>query len=727
MNDLQLIQQRLRQAAQNPAADPSKALAHLQPDGSFSGVEYFISERMTWSANLHIEYLKTMVEAAYSPGNPWENHADLHRGIASALHYWETCGRVDSDNWWWQEIGLPQRILPILILAPAEMTASQKALLEREADAGSILHESPAVGAKERPVTSVGANLTDKLTTTFRIYAASGREERLEEVMALLDNELRVYPRVELGEFAADGEGIKPDGSFHQHLDSLQFGGYGEVFLEGVNFLLEMTQGTRFFPSARARGVYTDFLLDGISWAFRGQAKDFTVVGRSFSRPAQDLPNHNRNIAPLVREAAQLLLSVPDAPRRTDLETLLRLRFEQGDQGRGSRHFWLSDYLAYKQPDFHIGVKTNSIRSKAGEVVNNENLLGYYLSDGVTCLLRRGDEYEDIYPVWNWNRVPGTTTLQGNLHDLRDAEDWWGEDGWNWRGTTSFSGGVADGPAAAAVLDYARDGLFAHKAWLFTGREMTALGCCLDTLASETRNVVTNVNQCRRKGDVLVYSGGAWHPAGPGSSDVTGADAVWHDDTAYFITHGAAALLLEDREGDWGTINEAHKGCKVQQRVFELDLFHGAQPRGGSYAYTIAPGLSKEDTESYVPPQVLRNDERVQAVYKAGILAAAVWKVDQIEAPGGLAVRVNKICLLTVREEEDGSLRIAVSNPQNRPKWVDVWVSRALPPLEAGECYVRPAEGGSVVHFRLCEGIWAGSTSVYDSRSGFSPWFSAFD
>ena len=42
MNDLHLIQQRLRQAAQNPAADPSEALAHLQPDGSFSGVEYFI-------------------------------------------------------------------------------------------------------------------------------------------------------------------------------------------------------------------------------------------------------------------------------------------------------------------------------------------------------------------------------------------------------------------------------------------------------------------------------------------------------------------------------------------------------------------------------------------------------------------------------------------------------------------------------------------------------------
>lgn len=725
MKDLEIIQARLRRESENPAADPADALAALRSDGSFDGVEYFNADRMKWSAQRHIQYLKTMVEAAYSPGNAHFGDAALKDAIARALSYWETCGRADSNNWWWKEIGLPQLLLPILIFAPAEMTPSQRTLLEREADAGSIFHERPTVGAAERPVSSVGANLTDKLMTTFRIYAACGKMQELKTVMALLDNELRVFPRVELGEFAADGEGIKPDGSFHQHLDSLQFGGYGEVFLTGVNFLLRMTEGTQLYPGARARGVYADFLLDGMSWAFRGEYKDHTVTGRGFSRPMVAAQGGSRGIAPFVREGAQLLLHAPDVQRREELETLLQERLTDGDRGKGSRYFWLSDYLSYKQPDFHIGVKTNSMRTKAGEVVNNENLLGYYMSDGVTCILRRGDEYENIYPLWNWNRLPGTTTLQGNLHDLRDAETWWGEDGWNWRGTTTFVGGAADGDCAAAVMDYARDGLFAHKAWLFTGQEMTALGCCVNTLAKETREVVTNVNQCIRRGDVRLRIGGTWHSAQDGAADVTGTEAIWHDGTAYLVQQGAARLLLEEREGDWGTVNRGFAGRHARGAVFELDICHGVQPQDGAYAYTVAPGLTEADCDKYVPPQILRNDEAVQAVCKDGRLAAAFWKVGQIDAPGGLCVRANKKCLLLLQETDGGGLRIAVSNPENRSKWVDIWVNRTLAPLESGECHVRPAEGGSTVHFRLNEGVWAGSASGYDSRTGFTSWKSA--
>lgn len=720
MNDIKTIQTRLRREAENPAADPADAFDALQEDGSFAGVEYFNSDRMIWSADRHIRYLKTMVEAAYSPGNTHFEEASLKDAIRRALSYWETSGRVDSDNWWCKEIGLPQLILPILILAPEEMTPSQRALLEREADAGSILHESPMPGAVERPVSSVGANLTDKLMTTFRIYAASGKTAELEQVMSLLENELRVFPRVELGEFAADGEGIKPDGSFHQHLDSLQFGGYGEVFLEGVNFLLRMTEGTRFYPSARARGIYADFLLDGVSWAFREAFKDHTVTGRGFSRLASAQQGGSRGIALFVREGVQLLLNAPDVQRRAELESLLHDRLTDGDRGKGSRYFWLSDYLAYKQPNFHIGVKTNSIRSKAGEVVNHENLLGFYMSDGVTCMLQQGDEYENIYPLWNWNRLPGTTTLQGNLRDLREAEDWWGEDGWNWRGTTTFVGGAADGDVAAAVMDYTRDGLFAHKAWLFTGQEMTALGCGVNTLAKETREVVTNVNQCMRRGEVRLCKDGIWQNAPEGESNVTGADAIWHDGTLYKIQQGTAQLLLEERSGDWGTVNQGFDGTAAHGAVFELDILHGKQPQDGTYAYTVAPGRTEACSDT--PPQILRNDEHVQAVWKSGRLAAVFWKVDTLDAPGGLQVKVNKKCVLLVQEIEDGGLRVAVSNPENRSKWVDVFVNRALPPLETEMCHVRPAEGGSIVHFRLNEGVWAGSTSVYDSRTGFTPW-----
>ena len=45
-------------------------------------------------------------------------------------------------------------------------------------------------------------------------------------------------------------------------------------------------------------------------------------------------------------------------------------------------------------------------------MLNNENLKGYNLPLGATNILTSGKEYEGIFPVWNWNKIPGTTAVQ---------------------------------------------------------------------------------------------------------------------------------------------------------------------------------------------------------------------------------------------------------------------------------------------------------------------------
>ena len=48
-----------------------------------------------------------------------------------------------------------------------------------------------------------------------------------------------------------------------------------------------------------------------------------------------------------------------------------------------------------------------SSRIRATESGNNENLKAWYLGQGVQFILRSGQEYREIFPVWDWQRLPG--------------------------------------------------------------------------------------------------------------------------------------------------------------------------------------------------------------------------------------------------------------------------------------------------------------------------------
>ena len=94
----------------------------------------------------------------------------------------------------------------------------------------------------------------------------------------------------------------------------------------------------------------------------------------------------------------------------------------------------------------------SSQRIAINESINGENLLGAMMGDGATTLYRRGDEYADIFPVWDWNKVPGTTVEQ--VPPSRDEL--------KVKGKTSFVGGVSDGTFGMCAMDLARGKLAAR-------------------------------------------------------------------------------------------------------------------------------------------------------------------------------------------------------------------------------------------------------------------------
>lgn len=716
MTDLNTIVSRLKIAVKDDKADPSAALAVWKEDGSFEGVEYFESATNVWNASEHLSYLRTMVKAAYSEGNSWFGNPELKQKIAKSIAFWVDGGRVESANWWYKQIGIPNIEIDILLLEPEELTGTALAVFNAEALEGSIFQETVTDRIKERPVSSSGGNLTDKLITSFKIAAATKNQEEMYRVMALLDNELRVFTKVRDDEFGEDAEGIKADYSFHQHVDQVQFGGYGENFASGINQILNAAKGTRYRVTDRALNEYTNYILDGLSWAYQGEYKDFTVTGRGLVR--QD---KGKGIRGSVKAAMELLMEYPQLSRYQELKSVYAQRFgSETDSFSGNRQFWLSDYMSQHRPGYHVGVKLASNRTKLGEVINDENLLGYYLSDGVTCMMRRGDEYDNIYPVWDWNKLPGTTTPQGGLKNLNDWAEWNGEHLWNWKGNCSFVGGVSDGSYGAAVMDYSRDGMVAHKSWFMFDDEMIALGNGINSYTD--MDIYTNINQCLQNGDVVIGTAGGTAKAKAGTQEIAGGSYVWHDGIAYFSDE-PMELTLEERTGKWSTVNGGNTTGEETKNVFQLGQHHGVRPDNGTYSYRVLFGKTEEETAAYAKGnqvQILHNDDKVQAVYHSGLKMAQIimWKMGTVELPGGMSVTSNKKCMLIIQEQADGSLSITASNPENLPKDLWITVNRTLPVLK-DKYIVNNEDGSTTIKFRLNEGVYAGSSTVYNSKTGF--------
>lgn len=104
----------------------------------------------------------------------------------------------------------------------------------------------------------------------------------------------------------------------------------------------------------------------------------------------------------------------------------------------GHKHFDDSDYTVHRSKDWMGTVKMSSHRVVGTELVNEDNLKGYYLGDGATYFYVRGDEYLDVFPFWDWRKIPGVTSYedQSPVPTVRERKS---------NNSTFLVGGLSDG------------------------------------------------------------------------------------------------------------------------------------------------------------------------------------------------------------------------------------------------------------------------------------------
>jgi chondroitin AC lyase len=278
-------------------------------------------------------------------------------------------------------------------------------------------------------------------------------------------------------------------------------------------------------------------------------------------------------------------------------------------EAAASKHFWRSDLTVFRGKQHYISVRSCSPRVMGTEFVNNENKKGHFLADGNTLIMRRGDEYRDIIPFWDWNKLPGVTApiLENTNQRAGDS----------YKNKHPFVGGLCAGENGISTFHLDRNAVQARKSYFYLGGKLLCLGNGIQS--STNKEIITGINQSLLKGKV--YYAVDKNVITMRDSLITFEQPqwIWHDSIGYCMLSPSRLLLSQQRQtGDWHDIMDSYSSEIKSGNVFKLWIDHGKDASlSTSYAYAVLPSVSVADMKSFSKKpsvEVLANTEQVQAI-----------------------------------------------------------------------------------------------------------------
>jgi chondroitin AC lyase len=620
----------------------SQAQGHLNsinPNGSWSDLTYTGDVPTN-----HLDRLKTMALAYTNNQSSLYADVTLYSAIVNGLQYWYN-QNPDHSNWFYDQIAYPQRIGQILILM---RNGVQKTPIMLELNTLSRMKSNggaPDQGGSQ----GTGAN---KMNIAMHwIYRACLAEDK-----NVLDKgvEQAFYPL-----FLTNGEGLQHDYSYLQHGLQLYIGGYGWDIVNGMTGVALYTVGTPYSLANEKLDYLSGFVRQAYLRVIRGQNFMFNAFGRGISR---ENGANQSGFATLLNR-----MKVVDPTFATTYDMAIERLTNNQPASYGVEvahtHFYSSDYTLLTKPKYTFELRAVSTRTLRNENGNGENIKGYFLADGATSIAITGTEYVNIYPMWNWSMIPGTTARNGTM--VTPAQ-------WGTAGTTTFVGGVSDTTRGVSVYDLNNNSTQAKKAWFFFDDEVVCLGAGIN--ATGTQEVNTTLNQCLLQSEVTTSTtDGVVNTYNGNSTTLNYTDNLeWaiQGNVGYVLPNGGnIGLTAQPRTGTWRSINGDGSTANVTKDVFTLWVKHGINPNNGNYAYIVVPNISTAiQMQNYTAQnniQILQNTNLIQAVrHKTSNLHSFVFHAqNQTFANDTISVSTDQPCLLMVQPLANGKLKLNISDP----------------------------------------------------------------
>lgn len=676
-NDVEIVTKRLISDYLEEKIDDVKvksAIETLKPDGSWQGIDY-ITLGSEFPVGQHLKNLKLMSIAFAKQSGGFYKDEKLKQKILQGYDYYLS-KKPKSLNWWYNEIGAPQDYLIGLLLIKAEIP-------ERD-----LRHYSGYLKDLTDNPGHRGMNRIWVSAITIAKGCLENDAQMIEKGFQSVASTLVIAHEQGI-------EGIKIDNSFHQHRPQLYSGGYGMGFAEGVASIMSLSVNTSFnsaFTSEKKK-IFSDLLLYGHQLFSYKEAVDFGAIGRNISRP--DAINS-------INPATLDKMTIGDKQVQSFKDWKSHLQGADFPPSfQGNKYFWKSDIMTHHGADYYLSAKVISTRTNGTEMLNGENLKGYNLPLGATNIMITGEEYKNIFPIWDWTRIPGTTAIMNQSAAILP---------WYLFGNNEFAGGVSDGQTGVIAYEHSYNGVQAKKAYFFADGEMLCLGSGINAI--RTQQIVTSVNQCYLQDDILVGETGDMVGFKLSDSLKTIKNNklqwVYHGGVGYlFPVGGNITLKNVIQTGSWKSINLTGSEELISKPVFSLWLNHGTAPKDDTYCYIVSPQKSLTGFKEKIAANkfvVLKNDKNSQVVQHRQRYFIIAYKPGLIELGNNLTIAADAKAVIVI-EEKDNGYQISLSDPTHQQNEVNISINKLIKGTDGTH-----QNGNTKINFKFPQGDNVGNT-----------------
>ena len=652
-SDLELVKQRVvAEILLNEVDDAlvSELIQTIEADGSWPDINYEDLSRTGFENLFHLFNLENLCLAYQQRSSSFYHDRKLRTLVNQSLKFWCDHDYI-SDNWYDNQVTTPRKLVNVLLLMDGELEPELRDKAIWISRRGSLGSPGARPGADRIKFGGIAA----------KRGLAVGDEAGFAEIMKAINNEIK---------FNTGGRGMQHDYSFHHRYDRVNttysYGtAYADVFAEWAAYVA----GTEFEFTTDKKEQLIDYYLDGIcKQSVYGIYQDKGTLNRSLSR--------EETFQPLSTRTPERLLSTSDY-RKEELEEIIALRKgEVVPTASFAKFFWQSEHFVFQRPGFYTSVRMFSVRNQNMEYPHNsEGILNHHKGDGANFLSVEGDEYLNIWPVYDWQKIPGATILQ--KPELPPANKVL------MTGVTGFVGAVTDGEYGAVAFDFIspHDFTRARKGWFFFDDEYVCLGSGIET---PTRNlpVVSTINQTLLKGEVTVAQGRAGETVEQGEHILNNARWVYHNGTGYLFPDSTTIHLSNQEEsGKWTDITKQSRASKdlVKLDVFSLWIDHGNRPQGNigltdyssaipkdvTYQYMVVPVTTLEQMDEDRGIKVLVNNRDKQAVQdqKSGMVQALFYHGGEVKTTGGIKLSIDSPGAVMLKVINGKVKEITVADP----------------------------------------------------------------
>ncbi|QKJ29203.1 hypothetical protein HQ865_05360 [Mucilaginibacter mali] len=642
----------------------------ISADGSWKDINYTDSVRVQWTG--HSRRLKLMAIAYNNAQSKLYRSADLLKAILKGFDFIYD-KKYKSWNWYDNDIAAPESYMVALILI--------KGATDNNRLAKYATYLKDATGNKAHQ----GQNRISVSTITVYKGCIENNYNLVERGFASIASTLVV-------EAEQGREGIKVDDSFHQHRPQLYSGGYGMGFVKSIAQLMALTTNTGFAEvfTPEKRKLFSSLLLNGHQLFGYRDVIDFGTFGRGISRP-----NAMNNI-----DAGTLITMMSVDPAHAADYKAWRDHLAGGSFPKpyqGNKYFWKSDIMIQHGADYYLSAKVISTRTAGTEMLNGENYKGFNLPLGATNIATTGKEYRNIFPVWDWTKIPGTTTVNNQSSTLLQ---------WYQYGSNVFAGGVSNGRSGLIAYEHSYNGVQAKKAYFFMGDAMLCLGAGISALG--VQSVQTTVNQCFLNGDVTINAGDGIKTLNKDSRAFTDLKWMYHDGVGYLFPQKANITVSKAmQQGTWKSLSVNGSDEVVKSSVFSAWFNHGTGPVDQQYAYIVMPAKTLEAFKAEAGKRnfiIHQNTADLQSISYGNYCGIVFYESGTATLADGLRVTSDSKAVVMI-EKKTADYAISVSDPVHRSAEIKLTLNKKVTGTNT-----TPADINTVLKFRLPADDYAGST-----------------